>query len=176
MVLKQPESMEELVYFTNRSIGSGSARVWVFRQLCPKCKKVEMGKPRDKKGKVQIRAKEYICPNCGYTVEKQAYEDSLTASIEYKCPSCGNAGEIQVPFKRKNVEGVQALRFQCQKCKANIDVTKKMKEKPTSTAVANRGKLDCAFRHRRNCDGAQSQQRLGKGKGSSEEYAADEEA
>jgi hypothetical protein len=130
MALKQPESMEELVYFTNRSLGDkGSARVWVFKEDCPKCKKAQMGKPRDDKGKVKTRAKEYVCPSCSYTVEKQEFEDSLTANSEYTCPSCGNEGEIQVPFKRKSIEGVQALRFQCQKCKANIDITKKMKEK-----------------------------------------------
>ena len=47
----------------------------------------------------------------------------------YKCPACGNAGEKQIQFKRKNIDGVQTLRFQCDKCKANIDVTKKMKER-----------------------------------------------
>ena len=131
MALKKPESADECVYFTQRSLdqGKGSAMVWVFKQACPKCKKAIMGKPRDKKGKVLIRAKEYVCPSCGYTVEKQAYEDSLTANAEYKCPACGSSGEAQVPYKRKNIEGIPTLRFQCAKCKVNIDVTKKMKEK-----------------------------------------------
>ena len=135
MALRQPESMDECVYFTNRSLADakgnsiGSVMVWVFKQTCPKCKKATMGKPRDKKGKVLTRAIEFVCPSCSYTVEKQAYEDSLTANAEYKCPACGNAGEAQVPYKRKNIEGIPTLRFQCAKCKANIDVTKKMKEK-----------------------------------------------
>ncbi len=132
MPLKQPESMEECVYYTQRSLGSdgrGSVRVWVFRQACPKCGKSAVGKPRGKNGKVQVRAKEYVCPSCGFSAEKQAYEESLTANAEYTCPACGNRGEAQIPFKRKNIEGVQTLRFQCQKCKASIDVTKKMKEK-----------------------------------------------
>lgn len=128
MALRQPESMDELVYFTNRSIGNGSARVWVFKQACPKCKKALMGKPVVG-GKVKIRAKEYVCPSCSYTVEKQAFEETLTASAEYTCPSCGSAGETQAPFKRRNIEGIPTLRLQCQKCQANIDVTKKMKEK-----------------------------------------------
>lgn len=131
MPLKQPESMDELVYFTNRSLagGKGSAKVWVFKQACPKCRKAEMGKPRDSNGKVKTRAKEYVCPSCGYTVEKQAFEDSLTANAEYTCPACGSSGESQILFKRKNIEGIPTLRFQCGKCGANIDVTKKMKEK-----------------------------------------------
>lgn len=131
MPLKQPESMDECVYFTQRSLDGekGSVKVWVFKAACPKCKKAIMGKPRGKNGKVQVRAKEYVCPSCSYTVEKQAYEESLTANAEYTCPACGSSGEAQAPFKRKNIEGIPTLRFQCSKCKANIDVTKKLKEK-----------------------------------------------
>ena len=131
MALKQPESMDECVYFTQRSLedGKGSVKVWVFRQTCPKCKKAVMGKPRDSKGKVKTRAAEYACPGCGHVVEKQEYEDSLTANADYKCPGCGSSGEAQIPYKRKNIEGIPTLRFQCGKCKASIDVTKKMKEK-----------------------------------------------
>lgn len=129
MALKQPSSADECVYFTRRAIGEGTIIAWVFRNPCPKCGKALMGKPVDKKtGKVSIRAKEYVCPNCGYTAEKNAYEETLTANVEYTCPSCNYSGEIQIPFKRKKIQGVDALRFQCQKCKANIDITKKMKE------------------------------------------------
>ncbi len=128
MALQQPTSAEECVYFTKRNIGSGKMKAWVFRNKCIKCGKALMGKPRDKSGKVLIRAKEYVCPSCGYKVEKLAYEDTLTANIEYTCPSCSNSGELQILFKRKKVQGVDTLRFQCQKCKNNIDITKKMKE------------------------------------------------
>src|SRR5574342_1207024 len=103
--------MEELIYFTNRSIDSGKARVWVFKELCPKCKKGMMGKPTDKSGKVLIRAKEYKCPNCGYTADKKGYEETLTANIQYTCPHCKHQGEAQIPFKRKKVMGVDSLRF-----------------------------------------------------------------
>ena len=126
-MLKKPESMEECIYFTRRSIDNGEVTAWVFRKLCPKCGKGLMGKPRDKEGNVKIRAKEYVCPKCGYTVKKKEYEESLTANIEYTCPHCGHKGEIQVPFKRKKMAGVDTLRFQCQKCGKNIDITKKMK-------------------------------------------------
>jgi hypothetical protein len=138
MALRQPQSMDECVYFTNRADKQGNKiKCWVFRELCPQCKEGLMGKPRDPKtGKPKIRAEEYACQKCQFTMEKEAYEDTLTANIEYVC-SCSNNGEIQASFKRKKVQRVDeesqkkvtvdAIRFQCQKCGKNIDVTKKMK-------------------------------------------------
>jgi predicted RNA-binding Zn-ribbon protein involved in translation (DUF1610 family) len=128
MALKTPDSMDELIYFTNRTIGSGKAKMWVFKGMCPKCRKGIMGKPTDKKGKVLIRAKTYVCKECGYTAEKEEYEDTLTASAQYTCPDCGFAGESEVPFKRKKVAGADAVIFTCGKCGKKIPVTKKMKE------------------------------------------------
>jgi len=128
MALKEPESMEECVYFTRRTIDNGEAMAWVLKEKCPKCGKALMGKPLDPKtGQAKIRAKEYVCPKCGYTVPKKEYEDTLTANIKYTCPKCGNQGETQIPFKRKSFQGVQALVFECSKCKAKIPITKKMK-------------------------------------------------
>lgn len=128
MALKEPESMDDLIYFTKRSIGNGSAKAWVYKQPCPKCGKAQMGKPRDEKtGDVKIRAKEYVCPACKYTVEKKEYEESLNAEIKYVCPKCKFSGEIEIQFKRKKVEGVDALVFKCQKCNERILVTKKLK-------------------------------------------------
>ena len=138
MSLKEPASMEECVYFTNRTIGSGKIKAWVFRELCPKCGKGVMRKPIDKRtGKPKIRAEEYACPECGHTVEKQEYEDTLTVNIKYTCPHCSHQGEAQHSFKRKKIqrvneetgkkETVEAIRFQCEECKKNIDITKKMK-------------------------------------------------
>ncbi len=127
--------MDECVYYTRRS--KPNVVAWVFRENCPKCKKALMGKPRGADGSVKIRAKEYACPACNYTAEKQAYEDTLTANIQYTCPKCNNPGEIQIPFKRKKVKlfdeeegkekAAEALQFQCQKCSEKINVTKKMK-------------------------------------------------
>src|SRR3989338_2314471 len=131
MSLKEPESMEELVYFSNRSIGEGKAKVWIERQQCPKCEKALMGKPKGDDGSIKIRAKEYVCPACNYTVEKQEYEDGLTASIIYTCPNCRFEGEKQISYKRKSIDGVQTLRFQCDKCNVYIDITKKMKTMKT---------------------------------------------
>lgn len=135
MALKMPESVDECVYFTRRS--KPNVVAWVLREKCPKCKKGTMGKPRDSSGKVKIRAKEYICPDCKFTMEKQAYEDTLTANIQYTCTKCGFSGELQMPFKRKKIklfdeeEGKEvkadALVFNCPKCECQIAVTKKMK-------------------------------------------------
>ncbi|MEK6967595.1 MAG: hypothetical protein AABX51_03110 [Nanoarchaeota archaeon] len=130
MALKKPDSMDECIYFTSRLIGEkGYATAWVFKKNCPKCNKAQMGKPKDEKtGKAQIRAKIYICPSCKYSAEKLAYEETLTCNIEFTCPTCAKDGEIQVPYMRKKVEGVDAIKFECQFCKGRILVTKKMKE------------------------------------------------
>lgn len=133
--------MDEVIYFTNRQLeqGKGSAKAWTYKEKCPKCGKALMGKPKDPKtGKVKMRAKEYVCPDCNHTIEKKAYEESLHCQIKYKCPKCGNESEIKIPFKRKKVQlfdvesqkkkSVDALQFECSKCKEKINITKKMKE------------------------------------------------
>ena len=120
--------MDECIYFTRRKIDNGSAVAWVFKEECPKCKKALMAKPKNEKtGKPKIRAKEYVCPECNYIVEKEEYEDTLTCNIQYTCPDCSFASEIQVPFKRKNFKGAKAVVFQCEKCDSKIPITKKMK-------------------------------------------------
>jgi len=138
MGLKEPESAGECIYFTNRIIGKGKVKAWVFKGKCPKCDKGLMGKPKDEKtGKVKIRAKEYVCPECGHIEEQKEHEETLTASVIYTCPHCENDGEIEIPFKRKKIQlineetqkkkSVDALRFPCGKCGKDIDITKKMK-------------------------------------------------
>jgi len=131
-MLKEPQSMAEVVYFTQRAIGKGNAKAWVYKGQCPKCGKAKMGKPVGDGGKVKIRAKEYVCPACGFTVEKKEHEETLTCDVIYTCPECGNKGEASVPYKRKKFQGMDAIIFQCDKCKAKIPVTKKMKEKGQS--------------------------------------------
>ncbi len=130
-MVTEPESMEQLVYFTQRSLGTkGNAKAWVYKGDCPKCGKGKMGKPVDEKtGKAKIRSKEYVCPACNYTVEKKVYEDTLECEIKYVCPECGNQGEVAVPYKRKSFNGMKAVVFQCGKCKAKLGITKKLKEK-----------------------------------------------
>ena len=141
MSFKKPESMDECVYFSQRSLNnekgepSGEITTWIFREMCRKCGKEKMGKPRGSNGKVKIRANEYVCPSCGLSIEKKAYEDSLIAYAEYVCCYCGSSGETQIPFQRQNIDGVQTLRFNCSNCSGNLDVTKKMKEKKKSKSV-----------------------------------------
>ena len=135
--MKEPKSMDECVYFTNRKDAEGTVRTWVFRELCPKCKKGMMGKPKDlKTGRFKIRASEYECPECKYTVGEQEYEDTLKACIRYEC-KCGNKADLEVPYKRKRVmrldeetqkkKAVEAIMFECDKCKHKFLITKKMK-------------------------------------------------
>jgi len=128
-MVTEPQSMEELVYFTQRAVGKGNAKAWVYRGDCPKCKNAKMGKPVGPDGKVKIRAKEYVCPKCGHSEEKKAHEETLTCEIIYTCPDCGNKGEVAVPYKRKKFNGMDAIVFQCGKCNTKIPVTKKLKEK-----------------------------------------------
>ena len=71
MALKFPNSADECVYFTRRTVGQGGFVIaWVYKETCPKCKQAQMGKPVEK-GKVKIRAKEYICPKCSFTMEQR---------------------------------------------------------------------------------------------------------
>ena len=129
MSLKLPSSMDECVYFTNRSLDKGKIKAWVFREMCPECKKGLMSKPLDSKtGKFKVRSPEYVCPECNYSVPKEEYEDTLTINVQYTCPHCSKSGELQVPFKRKTFQGVKAVIFQCESCNETIPITKKMKE------------------------------------------------
>jgi len=127
VTLKQPQTMDECLYFTRRTIGSGQVTAWVFRKECPKCHKARMGKPVEK-GKVKTRAKEYVCPECGYAEEKKQHEESLKLNAVYTCPYCGSEGESTAEYKRKMFNGIPAYVIQCEKCGKKIGLTKKMKE------------------------------------------------
>lgn len=135
--MQLPESMEDLVYWTSRKIGEGNVKAWVYREKCPECGNALVGKPRNDKGKVKIRAKHYECPECSFRMDKEEYEETLTANILYKCPKCNAEGEAQVPYIRKKVaildpksqkkKSVSALVFHCKSCDEKIPITKKMK-------------------------------------------------
>lgn len=121
--------MDDLVYMTTRSIDGSIVRVWVYRQKCPKCKKALMGKPKDEKtGKIKVRATEYTCEECGHSIPKTQYEESLEAEYSMTCPHCKKDSEGTLPFKRKSIKGVPTLRIVCEKCGQTVDITKKMKE------------------------------------------------
>ena len=128
MGLTMPNSVTECVYFTNRSIDSGKAIAWVYRKECPKCHKAKMGKPVVK-GKIKIRALEYVCPECNFTEEKEEHEESLTLEAMYTCPFCGKQGEGTTPYKRKTYQGVPSYLIECEHCGEKIAITKKMKKK-----------------------------------------------
>ncbi len=129
MPLKKPNSVEECVYFTNRTIVvSGRAMAWVFRKQCPKCRKGVMGKPQKKGGKIDKKADYYVCYLCNYQESNEQFENSLILNVDYKCPHCGNEGETTSEYKRKTFEGVPSYLFECQKCHKKIGLTKKLKE------------------------------------------------
>lgn len=127
MALKKPESMDEVIYFTRRTLEpKGRVTAWAFKKECPKCKKALMGKPVES-GKVRIRATEYVCPACGYTETKAEHEKSLEVCAEYECPACGKTGEATTPYVRKTFQGVKAFVIACGSCGEKIGITKKMK-------------------------------------------------
>lgn len=115
--------MEECLYFTNR----GEILAWVYKKECPECHKARMGKPVEK-GKIKIRAKEYVCPECGYTEEKAEHEESLTLECQYTCPECDKEGESTGQYKRKTFQGVPSFIIECEHCNAKIPLTKKLKD------------------------------------------------
>jgi len=127
MALKIPASMDECLYFSNRSVGEGNVLAWVYRKLCPKCKKEKMGKPVEK-GKVKRRATKYVCPSCGYVEDKKEHEESLILEAKYTCPSCGKDGEGTTTYNRKSFQGVQAYLIDCEHCHEKIPITKKLKK------------------------------------------------
>jgi len=127
MALKKPNSMDECIYFTNRSIGDGYAVAWVYRKECPKCKKPTIGKPIKKNGKADKKSDYYECKICKHQELNEEVEKSLKLEVQYKCPYCGNESETTIEHKRKVFEGVPSHVFECSKCNKKIGITKKMK-------------------------------------------------
>lgn len=128
MALRQPQDMNELIYFTRRTFEpKGRGMAWAFKKQCPKCKGALMGKPVDK-GKIKIRATEYVCPACGFSEPKAEHEATLRIFIDYDCPHCGKHGEADLPYKRVTWEGVKAFVATCDSCGGKIGITKKMKD------------------------------------------------
>ena len=129
MALTIPEDMDDLFYFTRRTMGNGKAMAWVYRPECGSCHKAKMGKPVDAKtGKPKIRAKEYVCPECNHTAPKEELEETCQMEIVYTCPHCSKEGEATTQYKLKSFEGVKAYVFECTHCGKKVGVTKKMKE------------------------------------------------
>ena len=111
MELKKPTSMEDCIYFTNRTIDSGRAMAWVFRKECPKCKNDVLKKPSTKSGKPDKKSPIYGCKSCRYEEKNEDTEKDLVLNIEYKCPHCGNEGETTTDYRRKSFQGIQSYVF-----------------------------------------------------------------
>ena len=127
MALKMPESMDDCLYFTNRTINDSPIIAWVYRKECPKCHKAKMGKPVVK-GKVKTRAAYYECPACSYQEQKEEHEHSLHLEAQYTCPECGKEGESTGVYQRKSFKGVKAYVLECEHCQTKLPITKKLKE------------------------------------------------
>ncbi len=143
--------MGDLVYFSRRTLAEekGKAIAWTNKAKCPKCKKALMGKPVEK-GKIKIRATQYVCPGCGYAEPKAAHEAALKTDIIYDCPfpKCQHHAETTVPFARKSFYGKKAIVFVCAGCGEKLGITKKLASpadfiaKVNGKAVAKKGKKD----------------------------------
>jgi len=120
MALKQPESVDECIYFTNRTFDTGKAMAWVYRKMCPKC-----GKGR----KIDKKADHYVCYACGYKEDAKQMEELLHIEVAYTCPYCGKDGEATTEYKRKVWMGVPSYVFECKSCGKSIGLTKKLKAK-----------------------------------------------
>ncbi|MCX6707400.1 MAG: hypothetical protein NT001_04650 [Candidatus Woesearchaeota archaeon] len=61
MALKEPQSMDECIYFTRRTTHEGKGRImaWARKMDCPKCRKAKMGKPVED-GSVKIATTPYV--------------------------------------------------------------------------------------------------------------------
>ena len=120
--------MKEVIYYTNRTLeNDGKIRAWTYKKDCPECGKAKMGKPVEK-GKVKIRAKIYVCPECGHTEEKTEHEETLEVDVIYTCPHCKHEGVAKTPHKRKTFQGVPSFIFECGGCGQKIGISKKMKK------------------------------------------------
>ncbi len=127
MALKEPESMEELFYFTRRKLeNDGWVKAWVYRPEAPTGKGL-LSKPVDEKtGKPKVRSNIYVDDEGNeYPVEE--INPTLKLEIKYKSPYNGEEGETTIPYKRKTYQGVPAFVFQDSEGN-KIPITKKMKQ------------------------------------------------
>lgn len=128
-ISKEPSSVEECLYFTNRTLGeNGRAMAWVYKPECPACKKGRLGKPIKKNGKPDKKADHFECPECNHKISNEEAEQILKVDVNYTCPHCSNVGEATIGYKRKSFHGVPAYVFACGKCGEEIGITKKMKQ------------------------------------------------
>ncbi len=123
MPLQPPESLADCLYFTNR----GYVMAWAYRRECPKCHEARMGKPIVR-GKVQTKAKEYVCPACGYREDAAIHEAGVRLEASYTCPTCNQKGESTGEYRRKKFKGLSSYIVTCQHCGEKMPLTKKLRE------------------------------------------------
>ncbi len=114
--IKEPETLEGLFYFANRTLEKGYIKAWAYKLKCDVCGEY-MEKPRTKTGKPDKKAKFYVCRKCGKQMDKKEYESLLVVEIKYKCPYCGYEGFTSVKgFKRKKLGDKKGIIFKCVNC------------------------------------------------------------
>ena len=126
-----PESMDELLYFTNRKLPDGTKIIaYVERKTCPKCKKAPMGKPiNEKTGNPKTRSPIYTCPECGYEEKKTAHEESCELQIQYTNPQGTQLKKATSPYKRRTWKGMKAFVFENEFLGEKYGITKRLKTK-----------------------------------------------
>lgn len=126
MGLTIPDSMEDLFYFTNRTLDNGGwVKAWVRKPDSPSGKG-KLSKPKDPKtGKPKVRSPVYVDDD-GKEYPKTEIDPTLTVEIIYKSPFTGEEGETTIPYKRRTWQGVPAFVFK-DKAGNEIGITKKMK-------------------------------------------------
>ncbi len=73
------------------------------------------------------RAKEYVCPECGYEEPVDEHEKKVVVQVKYECPYCGHEGEAETEYKRRSWYGKKAYVWKCDGCGERLGLTKKMK-------------------------------------------------
>ena len=125
--MRKPESMDECVYFTRRSIDNGKIMAWVFKKQCSKCGSGFMVKPPNKSGNPDKKSPIYVCNKCGHEEDNTTVESDLVVNVEYTCPHCLHEGQTTTEYKRKKIKGILSYVFECEKCKEQISISKKLK-------------------------------------------------
>ena len=99
MTLEEPKSMDDCLYFTNRTIGGGKTMAWVLRPLCEKCNEGRFGKPIKKNGKPDKKAEYFECPKCKAQMTNEEAEETLK-NIQYS-HLLGQSNEVSMSQRRK---------------------------------------------------------------------------
>ncbi len=126
-----PQSMDDLLYFSNRKLPDGVRIIaWVEKISCPACGDALMGKPVDEKtGKVKIRAAEFVCPACGHTEPKAAHLKKLSMQVRYTDTTGKNWKAATTEYKLRTWKGMKAYVFENEFTNEKMGVTKRLKMK-----------------------------------------------